>query len=129
MKKKLSVILLPFATFFLCYYVSAVFVKMMFTVRYVCPARYLTGMYCPGCGATRALNSLLKLDFISSLKYNPIILIACVLLVLWYLQVFLSTFGSKKRIFPSEKKFYYISGSILFFYLLIRNFIPALQPV
>jgi len=30
-------------------------------------------LYCPACGGTRAFSSLLKLDILSSFKYNPIV--------------------------------------------------------
>lgn len=33
-------------------------------------------MYCPGCGATRALNELLSGHLFLSVKYNPIVLLA-----------------------------------------------------
>lgn len=37
---------------------------------YVCDFYTLTGLYCPGCGGSRSLISLFKLDIISSVKYN-----------------------------------------------------------
>jgi hypothetical protein len=36
------------------------------------------GLYCPACGGTRALASLLRFDVISSIKYNPKVLIFAV---------------------------------------------------
>ena len=35
-----------------------------------CPVHLLTGLYCPGCGNTRALHALVHLDFIGMLNYN-----------------------------------------------------------
>ena len=37
---------------------------------YECVFYRSTGLICPGCGGTRAVISLLKLDFISAIKYN-----------------------------------------------------------
>jgi hypothetical protein len=38
-----------------------------------CVFRELTDWYCPGCGITRALVSLLSLDFYQSFRWNPLI--------------------------------------------------------
>ena len=35
-----------------------------------CPIRRLTGTMCPGCGTTRMMMSILKLDFASAFRYN-----------------------------------------------------------
>ena len=43
-----------------------------------CSLRYFTGLYCPGCGMTRALHSALNLRFADAFSYNllwPFILI------------------------------------------------------
>ncbi|MBQ8285684.1 MAG: DUF2752 domain-containing protein [Thermoguttaceae bacterium] len=36
-----------------------------------CIFRKATGIYCPGCGSTRALRALLEGDFFAALRYNP----------------------------------------------------------
>ena len=41
------------------------------------------GIYCPGCGGTRALRALLGGHFIRSLRYNPAV-ICGILLILYY---------------------------------------------
>lgn len=40
-----------------------------------CPVNAYTGYYCPACGLTRMAVAILKLDFISALRYNPFILL------------------------------------------------------
>ena len=35
-----------------------------------CPLNAATGLYCPGCGNTRALHALVHLDWIGMLNYN-----------------------------------------------------------
>lgn len=35
-----------------------------------CPFHLITGLYCPGCGNTRALHALLHLDVVGMLGYN-----------------------------------------------------------
>ncbi|HTA66586.1 MAG TPA: DUF2752 domain-containing protein [Xanthomonadaceae bacterium] len=41
-----------------------------------CPFHALTGLYCPGCGSTRALYSLLHGDLPQALAMNPLLVIA-----------------------------------------------------
>ncbi|QMV42022.1 DUF2752 domain-containing protein [Cohnella cholangitidis] len=38
-----------------------------------CVFHELTGLYCPGCGITRAALSLLRLDFTQAYRYNALV--------------------------------------------------------
>ena len=40
-----------------------------------CPVKWLTGMPCPGCGLSRALAALLRLDFRAALRFHPMIFV------------------------------------------------------
>ena len=40
-----------------------------------CIINKITGLYCPGCGATRAIYSLLELKFYQAFRYNILIVI------------------------------------------------------
>jgi hypothetical protein len=41
-----------------------------------CPLHALTGLYCPGCGSTRALHALLHADFAQAMAMNPLLVLA-----------------------------------------------------
>ena len=45
--------------------------KEMFTLPY-CLTHDLFHLYCPLCGGTRAMMSLLRLDIVSALRFNPL---------------------------------------------------------
>lgn len=51
-----------------------------------CPFHALTGLYCPGCGATRALHALVHGDVMHALAMNPMFTLTLPLLVLLLLN-------------------------------------------
>jgi hypothetical protein len=52
----------------------------------VCPFRHATGLDCPGCGSTRALGALGRLDLVAALDHHVLVPIALVVVVLsWVL--------------------------------------------
>ena len=48
-----------------------------------CVFHEVTGLYCPGCGMTRSVLALLKLDFYQSFRYNALLLVLLPLLILY----------------------------------------------
>ncbi|MCI8363878.1 MAG: DUF2752 domain-containing protein [Eubacterium sp.] len=50
---------------------------------YPCLFHRITGLYCPGCGGTRAFTSLLQGDFISCFVYHPFVFYCFVMYVLY----------------------------------------------
>lgn len=50
------------------------YMTVMVKLRIFCPIRHFTGIPCPGCGMSRALGCLLRLDFEGSLHSNPALL-------------------------------------------------------
>lgn len=51
-----------------------------------CPFRWLTGICCPGCGMTRAVISLLRLDFRQAFYYYPLVFLVPLVFVLYLLR-------------------------------------------
>ncbi|MCR5415668.1 MAG: DUF2752 domain-containing protein [Pseudobutyrivibrio sp.] len=52
-----------------------------FLFKLPCPFHALTGLYCPGCGGTRAVIALLTGHPIKSFLYHPLVLYVALLLV------------------------------------------------
>lgn len=52
-----------------------------------CPFHWLTGIYCPGCGATRALHALVHGDMAAALAMNPLLVVALPVVVLMLAHV------------------------------------------
>ena len=51
-----------------------------------CPFHRATGLYCPGCGSTRALHNLLHGDLSGALSKNPLMVVAIPFVVLLYMR-------------------------------------------
>lgn len=74
----LGLFLLPFLV--LCWFGA----KRAGLIPGFCIFRALTGIYCPGCGGTRAFHLLFRGDIVGSLMHNPIVAYGSVLGVIFY---------------------------------------------
>ena len=64
-----------------------------------CPIKKTIGLYCPGCGITRMLLSILQLDFYQAFRYNPIIFIDVpILFILFVLNLLYKDKENLKKI-------------------------------
>lgn len=66
-------------------------------VTFPCVTYRMTGLYCPGCGDTRALHALLHGHILQAFDYN-LLLPIIVLVLAWYYLVGLTTLIRKKRV-------------------------------
>lgn len=48
---------------------------LLFDVKIPCPINRVTGLLCPGCGITRMIVSIVKLDFVSAFHYNQLLFV------------------------------------------------------
>lgn len=52
----------------------------------VCPLHHLTGLYCPGCGTTRAVLALMHGDLYSAFRYNPLFIFIVIIISFYALK-------------------------------------------
>ncbi len=74
----------------------------------------ITNLYCPGCGATRMLFSLIRLDFYQAFRYNPLVFILGVLCIFYKIASI-----KLKILFP--KYVTYILLAVMIIYGVLRN--------
>jgi hypothetical protein len=90
----------------------------------VCQFHLLTGLYCPGCGATRATYQLLHGNFLAALHFNAFYVISLVLLAarsIWFLKR--RFYGQPVRFFlPPNALWAFLVVAIVF--VVLRN-MPA----
>ena len=88
-----------------------------------CPVKLITGLDCPGCGFQRALHAFLHGNIREGISYNPFILFAVSIILVWLFNMFLYLKGKNLRVFLIKVNrfliFIYIIGYFLWF--IIRN--------
>lgn len=73
-----------------------------------------TGLYCPGCGGTRAVKCLLKGDLIRSFLYHPFVPYCAIMYIVFMVYEFLKKhFKFFKKAFPVEIVIYVGVGVLL----------------
>lgn len=96
------------------------FLNYRFNFSVPCIFHKITGLYCPGCGITRMLFSIIRLDFYQAFRYNPLVFI---MLLLYILYKFLSSVVELcfKRKIKIPKHIYYIILIIVILFGIVRN--------
>ena len=73
-----------------------------------------TGLYCPGCGGTRSVISLIRGDIIKSFLFHPFVPYCAIMYVVFMLYEFLKKhFGFFKKVFPVEIVIYIGVGILI----------------
>lgn len=95
-----------------------------------CPSLALTGLYCPGCGSLRAVNSLTRLDFMGALNMNPMVFVAIPIIgFLWLGWMRRSVTGAPRRV--GSVAYMWVLLAVILTYGVLRNipfFAPWLAP-
>ena len=93
-----------------------------------CMFHQITGFYCSGCGASRALRSILHFDFYQALRYNAIFTACLPLFAVYFTSLSASyiRFGKDRVSEKISMKIIYIFVAAALVYGILRN-IPALS--
>lgn len=87
-----------------------------------CPIHKIFHIYCPGCGITRMLLSILKLDFYKAFRFNPLMFILSPFFI-WYYTLYYYNWIQDKS-FAINKKIWDALLVISIVFMIMRN-IPA----
>ncbi len=88
-----------------------IIIHLKYDVGVPCIFFKITGLYCPGCGITRAIFSLMKFDIYQAFRYNMLIIILLPFAISYYIYIFI--FKGKKRI-PKKVLNFLLIITILF---------------
>lgn len=127
-RKNLVITLLPFIMIPVIVTGSYIYMQYLKIYIFPCPA-WIMGFFCPGCGGTRCISSLLQGDILSALKYNALVIIGLILLLLYWLENLISLFGKNIKIIPKNRSFLIAFSGIVIIYTILRNIFPILAPV
>ena len=86
-----------------------------------CPFHIGTGFYCPGCGSLRATHYLVTGDPLTSLRYNPLVILVLPLLVFSAIRWFALVFMGKDIPFPRQTAVYWIVLIVFLVFFIARN--------
>ena len=102
---------------------GVLWILLLTALHYHCPILELFHLFCPGCGGTRMVISLLNLDFYQAFRYNPLLFI---LLIIGFIYlIFMGIVYKKKKILVIPSIRIWISLIvILFIYMILRNLEP-----
>ena len=88
-----------------------------------CLFHKMTGLYCPGCGATRALLFMLKGDIIKSLIFHPAVFPGACFLLMFIGSNALSVFpGSRIQGMHFRKIYIIMAAAVLILNCIIKNY-------
>lgn len=93
-----------------------------------CMFHKLTGLLCPGCGNTRAVNHLVHGRLWLALRSNPDLPFLILVPLGFYAELIADIFGKKLRIVPRSLWFWCPIFAIYVVFFVLRNIFPVLAP-
>ncbi len=118
MKRCKNILILLFGLLFVSIVISG-------TINFECIFKKLFNISCPGCGLTRSFRALLRLDIITSFKYNifgPILFIIIIIGIIFLIKDIIKNEDKTiKYTYKILNKYYYIVIICLIISMIINN--------
>lgn len=104
--------------------------KWIWPATMPCVFRLLTGLYCPGCGGTRAVLALLTGRPLVSFLYHPLVLY-CVVLAVWFAVSYLLYRRTGKQVYRRylENRYVYAGVLLTAVNFLVKNYFLLIHGV
>ena len=115
-KFKLSIKLL---IYIIIIYLIYTYLYYNYSIKIPCLFHEMSNLYCPGCGITRMIISICKLDFYQAFRYNPLLFILMPFFVIYGIIYYINWLNDKKTII--NKKVWNILLIIIILYMILRN--------
>ena len=122
MKKRLLKVL-SIDTLILLLLLGYYYLNKYFHIGIPCLFYKITSFKCPGCGITRMLFSILKLDFKSAFFYNPVVFILLPFLTFYIFYQEYIYITKRKNKLKVPDFIYYLIIFILIIFGILRNII------
>ena len=111
------------------FYFILIFVLIIFSyffslfIHYECPIHKYLHLWCPGCGGTRMITSILQFDFYQAFRYNPLLFLFLIVGGIYGIILVFQAIKKKEILIPSYKIWIFILV-IFLLYFILRN-IPS----
>lgn len=99
-------------------------IYLIFFGNVLCPIYTNFSFYCPGCGITRMLRSLINLEFYQAFRYN---MLAFLLMISFIIYVVICLW--KKKLIKIDKKILYLILLLVVLFTILRNIFPFFAPL
>lgn len=116
-KQKLIGILIFLVSILLIYF----YIFNKYGIGIPCVFHMITGYYCPGCGITRAILSLLKFDLYQAIRYNALVTMLLAIAILYLINFIQNYFYNQNKKIIIKKEIVVLFLIITLAYGLLRN--------
>ena len=99
--------------------ITYLYLNKRFSFYIPCIFHKITHLYCPGCGITRMIMSIFKLNFYQAFRYNPLLFIMMPFLISYETIYYINWIHDKNYTIP--KKIWYILLIITILFTILRN--------
>lgn len=119
--KKIILLVLIFIIYFILVFKFNIYIPCLF--------HKITNLYCPGCGVTRMIISLLKGNLYQAFRYNMLIFILTPFLMFFIFDHIISRKKQRDALYEKiSNSIWYILIIVLVIFGIIRNIFPFFAP-